>query len=202
MGTQSERRAATRSRLLAAAAELFSTRGVDAVSVDAVADAAGRTSGAVYDHFGSKQGLVLCLLDELKQSVVAGVLADFESAVDLAGRLRAVAASLVTDPSEETRRLLQLEQELGLRAVRDPQVATVMSQRAQQAQQWLTKGFADWVDRGLLESSLEPAVLATAFRAAVTGLTAQQRSDPAAIDLDTATACLALAVGAQLAPAG
>jgi len=61
--TQEERKAETRSRLLAAAAELFADHGVDAVSVDAVAEAAGRTSGAVYAHFGSKQGLLLALLD-------------------------------------------------------------------------------------------------------------------------------------------
>ena len=49
--TQEQRRADTRARLLDAAAQLFATRGIDAVSVDAVADAADRTSGAVYDHF-------------------------------------------------------------------------------------------------------------------------------------------------------
>ncbi|MGH9206548.1 MAG: helix-turn-helix domain-containing protein, partial [Acidimicrobiales bacterium] len=52
--TQEERKAETRARLLAAAADLFAGQGIEAVSVDAVAEAAGRTSGAVYAHFGSK----------------------------------------------------------------------------------------------------------------------------------------------------
>ncbi len=69
--TQQERKAETRARLLAAAAELFADQGIDAVSVDAVAEAAGRTSGAVYAHFGSKQGLLLALLDSWKDSVLA-----------------------------------------------------------------------------------------------------------------------------------
>ena len=66
--TQQERKAETRARLLAAAADLFADQGIDAVSVDAVAEAAGRTSGAVYAHFGSKQGLLLALLDSWKDS--------------------------------------------------------------------------------------------------------------------------------------
>ena len=74
--TQEERKAETRARLLAAAADLFADQGIDAVSVDAVAEAAGRTSGAVYAHFGSKQGLLLALLDSWKDSVLTVLLAE------------------------------------------------------------------------------------------------------------------------------
>src|ERR1035441_4167474 len=74
--TQGERKAETRARLLAAGADLFADRGIDGVSVDAVAEAAGRTSGAVYAHFGSKQGLLLAVLDAWKQSVLTVLLAE------------------------------------------------------------------------------------------------------------------------------
>ena len=63
MATQGERRADTRQRLLNAAAELFAERGVEGTSIDAIAQRADRTSGAVYDHFGGKDGLLLALLD-------------------------------------------------------------------------------------------------------------------------------------------
>ncbi len=75
-----ERKADTRERLLSAAAQLFADHGIDAVSVDVVAEAAGRTSGAVYDHFGSKQGMLLALLDEWEQSLVTVIAAEFELA--------------------------------------------------------------------------------------------------------------------------
>src|SRR4029077_7839703 len=93
--TQEERKAETRSRLLDAAATLFAERGIDAVSVDAVADAAGRTSGAVYAHFGSKQGMLMALLDEWAHSLVTVIAAEFELATTVEDRLRAVAAHLV-----------------------------------------------------------------------------------------------------------
>jgi hypothetical protein len=87
--TQQERKAETRARLLGAAAALFAEQGVDAVSVDAVAEAAGRTSGAVYAHFGSKQGLLLALLDSWKDAVRTVLLAEVavsESPQGSAGR--------------------------------------------------------------------------------------------------------------------
>ncbi len=96
--TQGERKADTRARLLDAAARLFADRGIDAVSVDTVADAAGRTSGAVYAHFGSKQGLLLALLDEWAHSLVTVIAAEFELADTVEDRLRAVAANVVTEP--------------------------------------------------------------------------------------------------------
>ena len=118
--TQEERKAETRARLLDAAATLFAERGVDAVSVDSVADAAGRTSGALYAHFGSKHGLLLALLDEWAHSLLAVIAAEFELAAGLEDRLRAVAANVITHPSDQTRRLLLLERELGLRAAPRP----------------------------------------------------------------------------------
>jgi AcrR family transcriptional regulator len=62
--TQAERRADTRAALLDAARHTFAERGYHATSLDQVSAAAGCTKGALYDHFGSKAGLFLALLDE------------------------------------------------------------------------------------------------------------------------------------------
>jgi AcrR family transcriptional regulator len=62
--TQAERRAETRARLLASARRTFAQHGYHATSLDRVSENAGCTKGAVYDHFGSKEGLFLALLDQ------------------------------------------------------------------------------------------------------------------------------------------
>ena len=62
--TQGERRAETRGRLLAAARSVFAERGYHAASLDLVSERAGCTKGALYHHFGSKEGLLLALLDQ------------------------------------------------------------------------------------------------------------------------------------------
>src|SRR5579875_192644 len=53
------RKLETRARLMAAAARLYLARGIDGVSLDEVARAAGRTKGAVYGHFADKQTLLI-----------------------------------------------------------------------------------------------------------------------------------------------
>jgi AcrR family transcriptional regulator len=62
--TQAQRRAETRARLLAAARWTFARHGYHATSLARVSEKAGCTKGAVYDHFGSKEGLFLALLDQ------------------------------------------------------------------------------------------------------------------------------------------
>lgn len=76
--TQEQRRDETRRRLLAAAAEVFADRGVDNASVDAIADAAERTSGSIYAHFGSKEGLLFELVDAWKNDVAAAASAEVD----------------------------------------------------------------------------------------------------------------------------
>ena len=197
--TQEERKADTRTRLLEAAAALFAERGIDAVSVDAVAEAAGRTSGAVYAHFGSKQGLLLALLDEWAHSLVTVIAAEFELADSLDDRLRAVATNVITNPTEQTRRLLLLERELGLRAARDPEVAAALQARSREAQDWLTRGFAAWIADGLLPGSVAPRVLAITFRALVVGIESLRAIDPETMDTDTVAAALVTVLGTSIA---
>jgi len=61
---RSARRARTRTALLAAAARVYARRGFSGATLDEVAGEAGFTKGAVYDHFGSKENLLLALWEE------------------------------------------------------------------------------------------------------------------------------------------
>lgn len=57
MATKTERAEATRGRLVAAARELFGTRGYEATSIEDVLERAGVSKGALYHHFPSKEAL-------------------------------------------------------------------------------------------------------------------------------------------------
>jgi AcrR family transcriptional regulator len=61
--TQAERREETREQVLAAAARVFAKRGFHATSLDAIAEEAGFSRGAVYYNFSDKEELFLELLD-------------------------------------------------------------------------------------------------------------------------------------------
>lgn len=114
MATQHERRAETRDRLLDAAADLFARHGIDGASVDAIAEAAGRTSGALYGHFGSKEGLLTALLDRWLAEVVAVTEAEVVAAPSTDARLAAIWRNFA-----EPTPWVQLEHELWLYATRN-----------------------------------------------------------------------------------
>jgi AcrR family transcriptional regulator len=61
--TRQESQSRTRERLLEAAARLLARRGFDKASVDEIAAAAGYTKGAFYANFGSKEDLLLALME-------------------------------------------------------------------------------------------------------------------------------------------
>ena len=193
--SQKQRRADTRRRLLEAAGSLFAEHGIDSVSVDSVAAAAGRTSGAVYDHFGSKDGLLLALLDDWRDSLVAVILAEFEVASDLHERLLAVSANLIVEPTESTRKGLLLEQQLVALARRDKRVEAVLRGRAAEANAWLARGLSAWVEQCLIPKPVDVYVLARTLRAVVTGLLFQARIEPEAITEEVAAGAIAVVLG-------
>ncbi len=179
--TQEQRKAETRARLLVAAADLFAEHGVDAVSVDAVAEAAGRTSGAVYAHFGSKQGLLLALLESWKDSLLTVLLAEVAISDSPAGELAAVWETLAGGADGATGRWSLLEHELWLRAARDDEVAGVLRSRDAEARRYSARELAGWTTRVGARPAFEPEELAVLVKALVTGLAMQRRLDPSSV---------------------
>ncbi|MET0908090.1 MAG: TetR/AcrR family transcriptional regulator [Ilumatobacteraceae bacterium] len=62
--TRAEKVAGNRDALLTSAGRVFRRVGYAGATIDAIADDAGFTKGAVYSHFGSKADLFLTLLEE------------------------------------------------------------------------------------------------------------------------------------------
>ncbi|MEY2567041.1 MAG: hypothetical protein QOE35_1570 [Actinomycetota bacterium] len=189
--TQEERRADTRERLLRAAAELFARKGVDAVSVDAIADEAGRTSGALYDHFGGKQGLITALVDTMRSELATVIGGESGTSNDPARRIDAVWRNFADHPDEQGGLWLLLEHELWLRAARDPELRDALAARYAAGRKGMRRAFADWdVDPPVPAKSLPPLVLALLL-----GLEMQRRLDPSAVPDHVARAGLAALFG-------
>lgn len=88
-------RAQTRTRVLAAALEVFAERGIAASSVSEVAAAAGMTKGAVYSNFASKDELVLAIMEEHAMQRLTDALASFAAADDPRAAIEKVGSVLV-----------------------------------------------------------------------------------------------------------
>lgn len=193
--TQEQRKAETRRRLLAAAAELFAREGYDAVSVDAIADAAERTSGSVYAHFGGKPGLLTALLDGFQDDMAAVIGAEFAAHTDLASRVLALWRNVAAHVEGDAWFLLEVE--LWLHAARDPGLGQTLASRYRSVHELMGVEFAAWVD----EFDLTPVVprdrLGPAVMGALLGLQMQHRLDPDAVPDDLAMATLLGLFGAS-----
>jgi AcrR family transcriptional regulator len=167
------------------------------VSVDAVADAADRTSGAIYAHFGSKDALVTAVLDAWKDQVAAVVAAVFEAAEDLPTRLDGLWATFIDPPDALGDRWLLLEHELWARAVRDPALREQLARRYADARGAMADRLEAW-DAGTpgVDPVAPPDETSTLLLALLIGLEMQRRLDPAAVSDDVALTGLLALLGA------
>jgi AcrR family transcriptional regulator len=182
VATQGERRAQTRQRLLDAAAELFATRGVDGSSVDAIAERAGRTSGAVYDHFGGKEGLLIALLEGWVDDVALVVGAELATATTLDERLASIWRN-VSDPPAGDGRWIALEHELWTCAVRSETARAHLARRYRAAWAGVDEAVREWLGEGA--TAVGPSLIGVLL-----GLEMIRRVDPAAMPDDLAIAAL------------
>jgi AcrR family transcriptional regulator len=119
--TQAERKEQTRRRLLDAAAQVFAQRGYMGTSMDAIAEGAGYTKGAVYFHFPRKEDLLLALVKENCDQELATIEALASEPGSLEERLRRVSEFSMGDGEEQRSRSL-LFFELWIQAMRDPEL--------------------------------------------------------------------------------
>jgi AcrR family transcriptional regulator len=87
--TRGERKAQTRADLVAAAERLFMRDGFHATSVDAVADAAGYTKGAVYSNFAGKEDLFFAVYERRLEARAAELHRIVDEAASATAGLRA-----------------------------------------------------------------------------------------------------------------
>lgn len=177
VATQGERRSETRRRLLTAAAELFAERGVDGASIDAIAERAGRTSGAVYDHFGSKDALLFALLDGWVDDVATVIGAELSTTTTLDERLGVLWRNVST-PVAGNGQWIALEHELWAYASRQPEARDHLAERYRGAWRGVLQATGDWTGDS---DAVGPAVIGLLF-----GLEMMRRVAPDAVSDDMA----------------
>lgn len=80
--TKSQQREATTARLVEIAREIFARDGYSGAAMEEVVQRAGVTRGALYHHFGSKEGLFAAVVQAVQEDVGVRVLAAAERSSD------------------------------------------------------------------------------------------------------------------------
>lgn len=170
--TPERRRRMTREALLDAAEEVFVRRGVPGAAMEEIAAGAGFSRGAIYDHFGSKDELLLAVMDRFSTRrleeylQLAGGDDPVKAAIDAAGLFRR------TFPTD----LIPLELELRINALRHPG----LRERLVEADRRVSEESARLLEAMLgdrAQSRIPSRDLADLGRAAVIGLLAYAAVD-------------------------
>lgn len=199
MTRQEERRAVTRDALLDAGAALFAERGIAGASVDAIAEAAGRTSGALYDHFGSKEGLLFALLERWVDAAATTIIAEQATAASLDEWVAAIWRA-VADPGGDGGpgggRWIALEHELWTYANQSDEARRYLTRRYEAAWDSVDAVAGTWIDRPSDAPRVGPAVIGL-----LVGLGMMRRVDPDTVTDAVAVAALRGVLGGGPPPA-
>lgn len=101
--TRAEQQRRTHDRLLAAGLAVLARRGFLAASVEEIAAEAGYTRGAVYKHFGGKEGLWLAAMDAQAEAHLTLLDQALSEATDQDGLVRALTPVAIADDEEAAR---------------------------------------------------------------------------------------------------
>jgi len=159
---------ATRERLIAATLELLPERGLHGVSLDAIAARAGVTKGAIYGHFGSKDGLIRKALGSRPESRPDQIAWPAGREGSVPARLRRLGEAVVAavDNAGPTS---QASAEFLQHALRDPKLRPWVADRGRESLRITEARIRDLF--GADELAMPPRALALLLVSIIPGLT-------------------------------
>jgi AcrR family transcriptional regulator len=161
--SRAERTERNRERVLAAAREVFLSRGYHGATVDQIAAAAGFSTGVVYSQFGAKADLFLALLEGRIEERIRDNAALAASLDGREGLVRLVEHTAQVTFAEPEWGLLVLE--FRVHAARDPE----LNARYARAHARTVSGLADVLARSRTNGGLAPEELAEVVAAISSG---------------------------------
>ncbi len=178
--TKERRLQHTRNLLLDAAEELVARKGVGSASLVDIADAAGYTRGAIYSQFGSKEELLLAVIERHRQRFLDGF-SDLMSPLqrfddldldELAARWRELSRS-------DAQRAAVLEYEFTLFLLRNPETRERVAAQRLETVRWLSDYITTSAARMGATLRMPPADLARVILATNDGVTLNSLVDDA-----------------------
>jgi AcrR family transcriptional regulator len=199
--SREEKKAATRARLVAAAATVFARLGFAGASLEDIADEAGLTKGAVYSNFESKDDLIKAVLrdrlDEPARAIPALVSGEL-SIKDRAAR----ASELFVRQMEQDREAALLDVEFSMYLARNPEMVPRFSEGARELRRTMARAMEEWAARDGVPLPLDSETLVAGVFALGNGIRLARLSDPDATPEDLFGKMLALIMSSSAAPDG
>ena len=171
--SQAERRAETREQLLGAAGRVFAKHGFQGTSLEAVAEEAGYSRGAVYYNFADKEELFLDLLERRcaeRAQDLRQVFAETAEDVEATSRQAQLAAGEALEAMTGDPEWRALYMEFLAHAARNPAFRRAFAQRTDQMRSALEEVVVERAGPFVDALGMEPEQLAVVIDALGTGL--------------------------------
>lgn len=178
--TNAERKERTRSALLAAASREFAERGFAGARVEAIAERAGLTTGALYAHFRDKTALFLAVYERYAAGRARDVAAAGDPGRDGRRSLRAAADQWMERFDAEPWGL-RLHFEFTEHARRDPELRRDFALRVGAVRDAAAEVIRSAAEEAGAELPMSAESLAAVTRALGIGLAAERSVDPEAV---------------------
>jgi len=184
-----QRTEATRRALLDAAKRIFARDGFEAARIEDIAGATGRTRGAYYAHFNSKEDLFFALLEQEAGERLRDLRSVLEQCPDSDGRLRALRKFYLGRASG--RQWVMLALEFKLFAWRHPKLRARLARTHRRIRESLKLETIGKLIPELMKGSRESReVRRVALEGVLNGLVLEHAYDPETISQTQATAVL------------
>jgi AcrR family transcriptional regulator len=180
--TRAERKAQTADQLVKAAERLFKRDGFHATSVDAVADEAGFTKGAVYSNFAGKEELFFAVYERRLSERVAELNRLGAEAPSARAALR-LAVESAGDRGEDG--WMAVFFEFWAHVLRHPEHRERFAALHRSALEPFAQAIERFAREEAVEPPLPPALLATAQLALGNGLQLERLTRPDEIDMES-----------------
>jgi AcrR family transcriptional regulator len=176
---RTERRALTRNELLDAAERVFAREGLAGASVEAIAEEAGYSHGAIYSNFKSKEDLFFVLVEERIDARLARVYQTAERELSRGEEPLEAARRFVSMLQQERAAVLLLV-DFWNQAVRSPNAAAKFAERHVRLRAIIGRVIEGLVHNSGLELTLPRDQAATAVIALTNGFAIERLADPEA----------------------
>jgi AcrR family transcriptional regulator len=189
--TRAERKARTREQLVRAAERLFKRDGFHATSVDAVADEAGYTKGAVYSNFAGKEELFFAVYERRLRERVAQLDRLREDAPSARAALR---ASVESAGRRSEDGWMAVFFEFWAHVLRNPEHRERFAALHRRGLEPFVRAVEQHAREQGVEPPLPPELMATAQLALGNGLQLERLTRPDEIDMESFQQAMSLLV--------
>ncbi len=177
-----DERQKTHERIIEAAQILFLKKGIAETSMNDIVAESGLSKGALYNHFESKEALLLAIHERQVESTIKSLVSSFPMGATALNKLEILGDAVFTSAAEYPKKFLLMNTEFFIIAARTPALAPGLRRRYDGVHDFIEGLVREGVESGEFREDVDADKVAAILFAAADGLNLHYAT--AGIDVD------------------